>query len=190
MFVLPLLHWRERARSRTSHTHTQAHQIFIFPKNLFILIFLAKWSLYVWIHSPFTALSLSLAIKTTNDNNNNNNNRNTTPKIHRKRPTKIEKWEQNWERSRDWAWRSRLKKKKKWNKELPAILIQQHKYELKFLGTQTNYVSVYMPVRAAVHIRKTILTHLIFDWILCDVCEWFRVHMFILFLFSFVLRQF
>lgn len=79
--------------------------------------------------------------------------------------------------------KKQIEEEKKWNKELPAILIQQHKYELKFLGTQTNYVSVYMPVRAAVHIRKTILTHLIFDWILCDVCVWFRVHMFILFFF-------
>lgn len=82
--------------------------------------------------------------------------------------------------------KKQIEEEKKWNKELPAILIQQHKYELKFLGTQTNYVSVYMPVRAAVHIRKTILTHLIFDWILCDVCVWFRVHIYMFKLFFFL----
>lgn len=35
------------------------------------------------------------------------------------------------------------KRAKKRRKKLPAILIQQHKYELKFLRTQTNYISVY-----------------------------------------------
>lgn len=91
------------------------------------------------IYSPFTV---------ENDNDYDNNN-NKTPKF-------IEKSYES--ESKETARRREQKKKK-----LPAILIQQHKYELKFLRTQTNYISVYDSCAPSDRRKKTILTHLICD---------------------------
>lgn len=126
----------------TRGTHRNSYSNIILPNFLAKMIAISVY-LYMYMFSlsiHYTRIRQSTTRTTTT--------KNKTPKIHRKIPTNQMEEETESKRVK--------KREKEQKKELPAILIQEHKYELKFLGTQTNYVSVYI-LRAlrSTNVKKT-----------------------------------